>query len=52
MHKTISKKKQKLSLVQADDNYLTKNEKFKFHDQCKNTTRQKINAVNLGMLNF
>ena len=44
--------KQELSIVQADDNYLTNNQKLKFHDQCKNTTRQKINAVNLGMLNF
>ena len=52
MHKSIFTEKQELSIIQADDNYLTKNEKPKFYDQCKNNTRQKIDVVNQGMLVF
>ena len=49
MHKSIFTEKQELSIIQADDNYLTKNEKPKFYDHCKNTTRQKIDVVNQGI---
>ena len=53
MHKSVSKKNQELSIVQAVDNYLlTKTEKFKFYNQCKKTTRQKLDVVNLGMFFF
>ena len=53
MHKKISKKNQELSIVQAVDNYLLKKtEKLKFYKQCKKTTRQKLDVVNLGMLFF
>ena len=53
MHKSASKKNQELSIVQAVDNYLfKKTEKLKFYNQCKKTTRQKLNVVNLGMLFF
>ena len=52
MHKSIFTENQELSTIQAYDNYLTKNEKSKFYDQCKNTIRQKICVVNQGMLVF
>ena len=52
MHKNFSMKKQELSIVLAVDNYLTKNEKLKFYNQCKKTTRHKIDVGNLGMLIF
>ena len=53
MHKSVSKKTQELSIVQAVDNYLlTKTEKLKFYNQCKKTTQQKFIGVNLGMLMF
>ena len=53
MHKSVSKKNQELSIVQAIDNFfLTETERFKFYNQCKKTTRQKLNVVNLGMLFF
>ena len=53
MHKSVSKKSKELSIVQAVDNYLlTKTEKLKFYNQCKKTTRQKFDVVNLGMLIF
>ena len=50
MHKSVSKKNQELSIVQDVDNYLlTNTEKLKFYNQCKITTRQKFDVVNLGM---
>ena len=52
MHKSIFTEKQELSIIQADDNYLTKNEKPKFNDHCKNATRQKIYVVNQGIKFF
>ena len=53
MHKSASKKNKELSIVQAVDNHLlTKTEKLKFYNQCKKTTRQKLDVVNLGMLFF
>ena len=53
MHISVSKKNQGLSIVQAVDNYLLKKtEKLKFYNQCKKTTRQKFDVVNLGKLNF
>ena len=53
MHKSVSKKNQELSIVQAVDNYLlTETERFKFYNQCKKTIRQKFDVVNLGMLIF
>ena len=53
MHKSVSKKNQELSIVQDVNSYLlTKTEKLKFYNQCKKTTRQKFDAVNLGMLTF
>ena len=52
MHKSIFTENQELSIIQVDDNYLTKNEKPNLYDQCKNNTRQKIDVVNQGMLVF
>ena len=53
MHKSVSKKTQELSIIQAVDNYLlTETERFKFYNQCKKTIRQKFDVVNLGMLIF
>ena len=52
MHKSIFTENQELSIVEAGDNYLTKNKKPKLYDQCKNTMRQKIAFVNQGMLFF
>ena len=53
MHKSVSKKNQELSIVQAVDNYLlTETERFKFYNQCKKTIGQKFDVVNLGMLVF
>ena len=52
MNKSIFTENQELSIVEADDNYLTKNKKPKFYNQCKNTIRQKIDVVNQGMLVF
>ena len=53
MHISVSKNNQGLSKVQAVDNYLlTRTEKLKFYNQCKNTTRQKFDVVNLGMIIF
>ena len=49
MHKSIFTENHELSISQVDDNYLIKNEKPKFQDHCKNTTRQKIAIVNLGI---
>ena len=53
MHKNVSKKNQELSVVQDVDIYLlTKTEKLKLNNQCKKTTRQKLDVVNLGKLIF
>ena len=53
MHKSVSKKTQELSIVQADDHHLmTKTEKLKFYNKCKKPIRQKFDVVNLGMLIF
>ena len=52
MHKSIFTENQELSIVEAGDNYLTKNKKPKLYEQCKSTTRQKIDVVNQGMLVF
>ena len=53
MHISVSKKNQGLSIVQDVDKYLlTRNEKLKFYNQCKKTTRQKFDVVNLGMIIF
>ena len=53
MHKSFSKKNQGLSKVLAVNKYLlTRNEKLKFYNQCKKTTWQKFDVVNLGMIFF
>ena len=52
MHKSISKENNELSKLKADDNYLRKTEKLEFDSQCKNTIKQKIDVVNLGMFKF
>ena len=53
MHISVSKNNQGLSKVQAVDNYLlTRTEKLKFYNQCKKTTRHKLDVVNLGMIFF
>ena len=53
MHKSVSMKNQELLVVQAVDNYLlSRTEKLKFYNQCKKTTRHKLDVVNLGMIFF
>ena len=52
MHKSFFTENQESSIIQADDNYLTKKVKPLFYVQCKNTIKQKIDVLNQGMLVF
>ena len=41
MHKSLFTENLELSIGQADNNFLTNNEKPIFYDRCKTTTKQK-----------